>query len=378
VAPPAASRRFLLALVLAAIALFLYVASPFAKPLLVAATLAAVLAPAHARLSAALRGRTAASAALLAVGVLLALVGPLAWVVSVLVGEVVGAARWLRETLASQDVAGLVARLPAPLQDLAARLNADVPRLVEWIRDAIASGGGAAALGGVGGVLSATGGIVAKTLVALVALYFVLAEGRRLMTWVEEVTPLGPGQVQELVRTFHDAVVAVVASTFATAAVQAALAFLGYLVAGIPQPLFFGFLTFLAALVPLVGAVIVTVPVAVLVFATGSHVAGVALAVWAIFPVSTVDNFLKPLLLRRGLSVHVSLVFLALLGGLVTFGAIGFLVGPLALAFFLAMVRIWRREEAGRSGAARSEGAAAAESTAEDEAEPAPRSAQDG
>jgi predicted PurR-regulated permease PerM len=260
------------------------------------------------------------------------------------VGELVGGARWLRDVLASQDVLALVARLPEPLRDLLSQLNADVPRLVERIRDAISSATGAAALGG---VLSATGEIVAKTLAMLVALYFLLADGRRVVAWAEEVTPLAPGQVKELLRTFNDAVVAVVVSTFATAGVQAVLAFFGFVVAGVPQPLFFAFLTFLAALVPLVGAGIVTLPVALLVFATGSHAAALALGIWAVFPVSAVDNFLKPLLLRRGLAVHVSLVFLALLGGLVMFGPIGFLVGPLSLAFFLAMVRIWRREEDG-------------------------------
>jgi predicted PurR-regulated permease PerM len=63
--------------------------------------------------------------------------------------------------------------------------------------------------------------------------------------------------------------------------------------------------------------------------------------------VGTVDNLLKPVLMRRGLSVHVSLVFLALLGGLATFGAAGIIVGPLALAFFLAAVRMWHPRQVG-------------------------------
>jgi predicted PurR-regulated permease PerM len=177
----------------------------------------------------------------------------------------------------------------------------------------------------------------------LVALYVLLAEGRKLLAWIEDVTPIESGQLREILQAFNGAVVAVVISAFATAGVQATMAFLGYVAAGVPQPVFFGFLTFVAALVPLVGASIVLLPIAGLHVATGHTVAGILLALWGVLAVSTVDNVLKPVLMRRGLAVHVSLVFLALLGGLTTFGPIGFLVGPLALAFFIAMVRIWGR-----------------------------------
>jgi len=338
--PPQASRRFLLFLTLGSIALFLWVAWPFASPLLVAATIAAVLHPLHLRLTAAFKGRVRLSAAVVTLGTFLAIVGPLAYFGSTLVRQVVAGVRWLREALASEGVAGLVEELPEPLRDVARRLNADIPAMLEQLRDALSLGGGAAALGG---VLSATGAFVAKTLIMLVALYFLLAEGRKLLAWIEDVTPIESGQVREILQAFNGAVVAVVVSAFATAGVQATMAFLGYVAAGVPQPVFFGFLTFVAALVPLVGASIVLLPIAGLHVATGHTVAGILLALWGVLAVGTVDNVLKPVLMRRGLAVHVSLVFLALLGGLATFGPIGFLVGPLALAFFLAMLRIWSR-----------------------------------
>jgi predicted PurR-regulated permease PerM len=341
---PSGTRSFLLALLLGAIALFAYIASAFASPLLVAATLAAVLQPAHLRLTAALRGRRSASAGILTVAVLGAIAGPIAFIASILVTEVVAAVRWLREALASEGVAGLVARLPESLRGVAARINTDIPQFIDALRERLGTSEGAAALGG---VISATGSMVAKTLIMLVALYFLLAEGARLVRWLEQATPLATEQVRELLASFNGAVVAVVVSAFATAGVQAVLAFAGYLVAGVPQPVFFGFLTFGAALVPLVGAGIVVLPVAGLLWATGHPMAGGLLAVWGVVAVGSVDNVLKPVLMRRGLAVHVSLIFLALLGGLATFGPIGFIVGPLALAFFLATMRIWQREEQG-------------------------------
>ncbi len=346
---PAVSRRFLLFLLLGALALFLYVASPFAKPILVAATFAAVLYPVQERLAVVFRGRRAPGAAILTAAVFAAVGGLLAYLGSTVVGQVVAGVRWLRDALTSEGVAGLVQRLPEPLRSSAARVTGDLPRLVERGRELLEEQGAAA----VGGVLSATGLLVVQTLIMLVALYFLLAEGRRLVAWVEDVTPLEQHQVRELLAAFNNAIAAVVVSALATAGVQAVLAFVGYAAAGIPNPLFFAILTFVAALVPLVGSGIVILPVAGLYAATGHPLAGLLLAIWGVGVVGMVDNVLKPALMRRGLAVHVSLVFLSLLGGLATFGPIGFIAGPLTLAFFIATLRMWQRGEAVAAGLVR-------------------------
>lgn len=332
------TRRFQLLLVLSAVALFLYVSSPFVKPILIAATIAAILQPAHQRLTAALGGRRAVSAGLLSAGFVVAIAGPLAFFITAVVQQVIAGVRWARGAVESGELAALVAHLPAPLRGPAAEMTADVPRALERAREAFEGLGGAAA---VGGVISATGSIVVNTLAMLAALYFLLADGHRLIAWLDEMTPLEPGQFRELLRTFNGAVGAVVVSAVATAGVQAALALLGFLVAGVPQPGFFAILTFVGALVPLVGANLIVLPVAAFHFATGHALAAALLAVWSVAVVGTVDNLLKPILMRRGLSVHVALVFLALLGGLATFGPVGIIAGPLALAFFLAAVRMW-------------------------------------
>ena len=67
-------------------------------------------------------------------------------------------------------------------------------------------------------------------------------------------------------------------------------------------------------------------------------------AQWALLAVGLSDNVVKPYLIRGGVSIHGAVVFFALLGGLAAFGPIGLLLGPLVVAFFLAVVRIVRRE----------------------------------
>ena len=68
------------------------------------------------------------------------------------------------------------------------------------------------------------------------------------------------------------------------------------------------------------------------------------LALWGIIVVGLSDNVVKPLLAKRGMQMHGAIVFFSLLGGLAVFGAIGLLLGPLIVAFFLTVVRIYERD----------------------------------
>jgi predicted PurR-regulated permease PerM len=77
---------------------------------------------------------------------------------------------------------------------------------------------------------------------------------------------------------------------------------------------------------------------------TGHPWMALFLFIYAIVVVGLVDNVVKPLLMKGGIQMHGAVVFFALLGGLAAFGAMGLLIGPLAVALFLAMLRIYQRD----------------------------------
>src|SRR3712207_8724388 len=103
----------------------------------------------------------------------------------------------------------------------------------------------------------------------------------------------------------------------------------------VPVPIFFAAITFFFALIPAVGAAVVCLAAALLLLATGHPVAALVLAVWGVVVVGLSDNVIKPILAKRGMHMHGAIVFFSLLGGLSVFGAIGLLLGPLIVAFFL-------------------------------------------
>jgi predicted PurR-regulated permease PerM len=86
---------------------------------------------------------------------------------------------------------------------------------------------------------------------------------------------------------------------------------------------------------------VVCVLAAGLLFLTGHPYMALFLAVWGIVVVGLADNVVRPLLIKRGMGLHGTVVFFALIGGIAAFGAIGILLGPLIVAFFLALVRMY-------------------------------------
>lgn len=203
---------------------------------------------------------------------------------------------------------------------------------------------GGTAARAVTGAVAATGSIAFQTVMMLIALFFLLTEGARLVSWVESVSPLRRGQTREILREFRSVSVAVLVSSVATAGVQAAAALVGFLIARVPAALFFAGVAFFMALIPAVGAAIVVLVAAALMFFSGHPWAALFLAIWGTVVVGLVDNIVKPLLARRGMHQHAAIVFFALLGGLAAFGTVGLLLGPLIVAFFLALLRIYERD----------------------------------
>ena len=341
---PGVGASFWTTLILTVIAVVLVslIVYPFATALFVGAVLAGAVYTPYERLATRTGGRRELAAIATTLVVLLVLVVPLASLTVVLAREVADGGAYVAKTLRSEGVEGLIADLPAALRTVAEKVRDRLPTTDSLKELGQAQGGRAASA--VGGVLSATWGVLVQLVMMLIAFFFFLVDGSRLVDWLEEVLPLRPGQTRALLADFRKVSVAVLVSSVATAAVQALVAFVGYLIAGIPNPFFFTLVTFVVGLVPAVGGGAVTVAAAVILFLTGHPGYALFLAIWGVVAVGLSDNIVKPFLIRGGLQMHGAVVFFSLLGGLAYFGAVGLLAGPLIISFFLAVIRMWQRE----------------------------------
>lgn len=115
---------------------------------------------------------------------------------------------------------------------------------------------------------------------------------------------------------------------------------------GLPAPLLWGAVMALLAVVPVLGAFVVWVPAALFLALNGQMGKALILAGWGIVVIATIDNLLYPVLVGKRLRLHTLLVFIAVVGGLAMFGAVGVVLGPLILALTDAIIEVWRRRTA--------------------------------
>jgi len=337
------AQRLLVFLVILAVILVAALAYPFWTPLLLAAVFAAALQTWMDALSSLLRGRRRVAALLLTVGVLLAAVVPVGGLGAALVQQILAGVEWVRGALASEGIGGLLHRLPGPVEELVRRLVGAIPDPQQTLQDLAGARGGEAAQA-LGGFLWATGTAVFRAVLFLIALFFLLTDGTRLVDWFDARVPLRPGQLRTLLTEFRRTSVSVLVASIATAVIQTVTGLVGYFLARAPNPLFLALATFIFALIPALGGAFLVVAVGLLLVATGHLVAGIFLVLWGAVVVSIVDNVIRPYLLRGGLALHGGLLFFALLGGLATFGGIGLVIGPLALTFLITALNMYRRE----------------------------------
>jgi predicted PurR-regulated permease PerM len=339
-----AGTRFFYILLTVAVVLVAMVARPIVSGLFVAAVFTGVLWPWHQRLSKRLGGRRSLSALIWVLGVVLLILGPTVAFSTVAVREAVAGWHFLTTTLKSEGVEGLVARLPDFLERIARFALQHVPVAEAGdLADQVGAQSTKAAAA-VAATLSATGSLLFQAVMMLIALYFLLLEGDTFVAWLDDLLPLAPGQTRELLLEFKRTSLAVIVSTGVTAGVQAAAALVGYLIAGVPHPVFFACVTFFVAFIPAVGAGAAGLVAALILYVTGHSYAAIFLAAWALLVVGLVDNLVKPILIKRGMEMRGAVVFFSLIGGLAAFGSVGLLLGPLVVAFFLALLRMYERD----------------------------------
>src|SRR5438046_1411931 len=131
----------------------------------------------------------------------------------------------------------------------------------------------------------------------------------------------------------------VVYGILGTALVQAVMAGVGYLIAGVPGAGMLALLTFFLSVVP-IGPPLIWIPAALWLFHEGSTGWGVFMLVWGI-GVSSIDNVVKPWLISQGSDMPFLLIFFGVLGGALTFGFIGVFLGPTLLAVGYRLVTEW-------------------------------------
>jgi predicted PurR-regulated permease PerM len=297
--------------------------APFWAPVVLAAWSALIARPLYRGLAQRIRRRKGA-AALLTVLLVVAFLAPLAVTVLSLSGAALDLGHRLMESKNGTDALRSLAQ-GGDTSALDFR-KLDTQQLMALLQR---HGGGAWSVAK--GLFGAASVVVVGVVVFVSAFYTLLLQGERLHEWLLLRSPLSRGHFQRLSNVFEEVGRGLLLGVGLTAVLQGAVATVGYLLCGVPQPLVLGLVTVFASLIPSIGSGLVWAPVALGLLVSGRHgAASVMLGIGLV--VSVVDNLVRPLIAKLGqLRLHGLLLFMAMLGGMAVFGAGGLLLGPLVV-----------------------------------------------
>jgi predicted PurR-regulated permease PerM len=178
----------------------------------------------------------------------------------------------------------------------------------------------------------------------LTALFFFFRDGERMAAAVRDLLPMSEQNKNTVFERTYDTLTAVVQSMLLNAVAQGVLGGIGYwLIGGLTLSVLLGFLTAIASLVPMAGAMAIWAPCAIYLAAIGESGHAIGVALWGLLVVSMVDNVIRPLFIGGKVQLPTFLLLFAILGGLQLYGFIGVFLAPVMVALVISFAQIYRQ-----------------------------------
>ena len=189
---------------------------------------------------------------------------------------------------------------------------------------------------------------VVNTVIMLVLtvfiLFYLLKDGEKWQKAITKILPLSSKNSSRIFTDLRDAINRIFRGSFVVAIAQGTLAWVGYLIFGIPNATIWAILAAFASFVPTFGTSIVTIPAVIYLFSGGHTLAAIGLLLWHFLLVATIDNVINPYIVSRGTEIPSLFFLLSILGAIMLIGPIGLIMGPLVISLLYSLVSIYKEE----------------------------------
>ena len=183
--------------------------------------------------------------------------------------------------------------------------------------------------------------IILKLFIVIFIFFFSLRDGDKALEFIKSLSPLKKETEDRFFNHLKEITNLVLLGQIVVGIVQGLTAGIGYFIFGVPNALLLTSITMITAIIPIIGAWIIWIPVVIFLFATGNSGAGIGLLIYGIIIVSTIDNIIRFLIVSKRTKLNSVIVLLGMIGGLFTFGFLGLIIGPLSLAYVLLIAELY-------------------------------------
>ena len=292
---------------------------PFTTAILASIIIAYIFFPAHKWLRTKINETI--SATLITLLILAIIIAPLIFVTDALITET----KLLYKTGQIQTITDTIETISQNVE-LAFGIDQIIGEIVNFLKEFIS------------GFIIKIPSMVLNILIMFFLIFFLLKDGDKIIKKAE-ILPIKNIHKEELIERFHAVTKSIVYGWFATAIIQGILGTIAFVMIGISNPIFWGFIMALLALLP-AGAILVWLPISMWLIFSGNYILGIGLLLYGALIISTMDNFIRAYIAQKK-GIHPITAILGLLGGTVVFGFIGIVIGPLILSFLLVLLKIY-------------------------------------
>jgi predicted PurR-regulated permease PerM len=189
------------------------------------------------------------------------------------------------------------------------------------------------------------GGMV-KAFFVVFTMYYLFRDGDQIVKRLPTALPVSAQQGEAIIARTQEVVSASVYGIVTIAALQGLLGGFAFWLLGIPSPVLWAVLMTFVCMIPIAGSFLVWLPLSIYLMASGHWIKAVLLIVWGALVVSTIDNFLRPKLIKNQTKLHELFIFFSVLGGISVFGLLGIVLGPVVLALTLGLLQTFQPQVA--------------------------------
>ncbi len=183
--------------------------------------------------------------------------------------------------------------------------------------------------------------IMLQLIVVLFTFYFVLMDKDKFFKYIQSLAPFSKEMEKKIVDQTKLITVSVVYGQVIIGLIQGAIAGLGFFIFRVPNALLLTVIMALAGIFPIIGTAIIWIPVTIFLLLEGNILAAVGVTIFGLIS-SVADNFLRPIIVSRRSKIHPAILLIGMIGGLYMFGVLGFILGPLILAYLLILFEVYR------------------------------------